>query len=369
MPSPPAPDFRVLFESAPGKYLVLTPDLTIVAVSDAYLRATMTKRAAIVGRPCFDVFPDNPEDPAATGVANVRASLLRVLQHRVPDTMAVQKYDIRRPDAEGGGFEERYWSPVNSPVFDANGEVVNILHRVEDVTEFVRVVEARSRELLVTEELRGQAADLEAEIYRHSRELEHATDHLRLANAALERANFDLEAQKRELERQGEELKAQGRELERKNREVERANRLKSEFLANMSHELRTPLNSVIGFSDLLLDDADRGLDRTHRRHVEDIRRSGKHLLALINDILDLSQVEAGELHLAPEPVRASAALTDALNLVAPVAHRKKISLRVVDTTDDAVSADPGRLRQILLNILANAVKFGPRGRSSRSKR
>ena len=100
---PPA-DFRVLFESAPGLYLVLTPTLTLVAVSDACLHATMTQRETILGRQLFEVFPDNPDDPAATGVLNLRASLERVLQHGVVDTMAVQKYDIRRPESEGGGF-------------------------------------------------------------------------------------------------------------------------------------------------------------------------------------------------------------------------------------------------------------------------
>src|SRR5215208_23094 len=134
----PTPDFRALFESAPGLYLVLAPDFTIVAVSDAYLQATMTTRHAIVGRHIFEVFPDNPADPDATGTTNLRASLTRVLQHRRPDTMAVQKYDIRRPDADGQAFEERYWSPVNSPVL-RDDAVVYIIHRVEDVTEFVRL--------------------------------------------------------------------------------------------------------------------------------------------------------------------------------------------------------------------------------------
>jgi PAS domain-containing protein len=96
------PAFRALSESALGLYLVLTPDLRIVAVSDAYLRATMTTRQGILGRGIFDVFPDNPDDPAATGVSNLRASLARVLEARQGDAMAVQKYDIRRPESEGG---------------------------------------------------------------------------------------------------------------------------------------------------------------------------------------------------------------------------------------------------------------------------
>jgi PAS domain-containing protein len=105
------PDFQALFEAAPGLYLVLTPDFTIVAVSDGYLRATMTTRAELLGRGIFDVFPDNPDDPAATGVPNLRASLERVRDTRVAATLAVQKYDIRKPEAEGGGFEERHWIP------------------------------------------------------------------------------------------------------------------------------------------------------------------------------------------------------------------------------------------------------------------
>jgi two-component system sensor kinase FixL len=131
----PGPDFRRLFESAPGLYLVLSLDLRIVAASDAYLRATMTTRDEIVGRNLFDVFPDNPDDPSATGVRNLSASLDRVRQLRVPDTMAVQKYDIRRPASEGGGFEERYWSPVNSPIFGACGELAYIVHQVVDITQ------------------------------------------------------------------------------------------------------------------------------------------------------------------------------------------------------------------------------------------
>jgi PAS domain S-box-containing protein len=134
-----APDFHALFEATPNLYLVLSRDFTIVAVNHAYCRATMTQRAEILGRHLFDVFPDNPSDPAATGVGNLRASLMRVLQFRQPDAMALQKYDIRRPDSEGGGFEERFWSPLNSPVLDANGKVAWIIHRVEDVTDMVRL--------------------------------------------------------------------------------------------------------------------------------------------------------------------------------------------------------------------------------------
>jgi PAS domain-containing protein len=126
-------DIKTVFEATPSLYLILAPDLKIIAVNDAYCSATMTKRDEIVGRGLFEVFPDNPDDPDATGVNNLRSSLRRALAFRRPDAMAVQKYDIKRPDSEGGGFEERYWSPLNSPVLGADGEVTCIIHRVEDV--------------------------------------------------------------------------------------------------------------------------------------------------------------------------------------------------------------------------------------------
>src|SRR5262249_32597951 len=154
-----APDFRVLFQAVPGLYLVLTPDLTIAAASDAYLRATLTKGQDIVGRDLFEVFPDNPNDPGASGVANLRAALDRVLQSRRPDAMAVQRYDLRRPD---GGFEEKYWSPLNSPILDANGEVRWIIHRVEDVTELVRLKKKRTEIDALTQEQQRIVGELRA---------------------------------------------------------------------------------------------------------------------------------------------------------------------------------------------------------------
>jgi signal transduction histidine kinase len=99
----------------------------------------MTVREEILGRGIFEVFPDNPTDLGATGERNLEASLRRVLRNRLADTMPLQKYDIRRPGAEEAEFEERYWAPVNVPVFDASGAVVNIIHSVEDVSDLVRL--------------------------------------------------------------------------------------------------------------------------------------------------------------------------------------------------------------------------------------
>ena len=127
-------------------YMVLAPDLTIVAVSEAYLRATGTERAALVGRGLFDVFPDHPEDRAAS-VQSLRASSERVRQHRVADTLPVRTYAVRHPGAEGGGSEERHWRLTNAPVSDAAGTLAYVILWVEDVTDVVRLNRRLTAEL------------------------------------------------------------------------------------------------------------------------------------------------------------------------------------------------------------------------------
>ncbi|HEX2677603.1 MAG TPA: PAS domain S-box protein, partial [Polyangiales bacterium] len=128
-------------------------------MSDAYLRATMRTREQLVGRGLFEAFPDNPDDPQATGERNLRSSLERVLRERRADTMAIQKYDIARPEADGGGYEERYWSPVNSPVFGPSGELLYIVHHVEDVTPLIRLQERGTEQDRVIRQLTIQGED------------------------------------------------------------------------------------------------------------------------------------------------------------------------------------------------------------------
>ncbi len=161
-----------------------------------------------------------------------------------------------------------------------------------------------------------------------------------------------------ELQLQTEELQAQGRDLQAKNLEVQKADKLKSEFLANMSHELRTPLNAIIGFSELLLDEGRPGLSGEHVKFVETVLASGRHLLELINDILDLAKIESGRVELQLEPLAPDASIREAVELITPQAQRKRIGIRTRIETARAVLADRGKLRQILLNLLSNAVKF-----------
>ena len=191
-----------MFEAAPGLYLVLDRDLHIVAVSDPYLRATMTERHAIVGRHLFDVFPDNPEDPAADGVGNLHASLRKVLATKRPDTMAVQKYDIRKED---GDWEERFWSPVNSPVLEADGAFRFIIHRVEDVTEFIRLKGEDARKDERAKELLSGVERMEAEVFERAREVQ-------AANRRLEVAYLELDKLRRETDEKNALLMATARD-------------------------------------------------------------------------------------------------------------------------------------------------------------
>lgn len=165
--------------------------------------------------------------------------------------------------------------------------------------------------------------------------------------------------------RQAEELRLNGLRLEAENRQILEANRLKSEFLANMSHELRTPLNAVIGFADILLQMADTVPEARRRDYLQHIADSGRHLLRMINDVLDLSKVEAGRFEIHPEPLRLQPLVREVCGVLQADFARKRLRLQThVDPAVDELVLDPARLKQMLYNYLSNAIKFTPEGGS-----
>ncbi len=147
-------------------------------------------------------------------------------------------------------------------------------------------------------------------------------------------------------------------ELELRNREVEHATQMKSQFLSRMSHDLRTPLNAILGFSSLLEGGTAGPLTEKQKRFVEHIHAGGEHLLQLVNDILDLSKIEAGRLDLRPENISLADAVDGAVSLIRPLAMAKKIRLETATEPGLEVQADRVRLKQIFYNLLSNAVKF-----------
>ena len=304
-------DFRALFESAPGLFLALTPGLSIVAASDEYLNATMTRREEILGRGVFEVFPDNPEDAHADGTSNLRASLARVRATRAPDTMAVQKYDVRGPD---GSFQAKYWSPKNVPVLSPTGELRYILHRVEDVTDLVRASE-------LGEELRGRTREMEQEVLTRSRELATANRELRDANVRL----GELDA-------------------------------AKTAFFSNISHEFRTPLTLMLG----PLEDALGAPGQTLA--VEPLRmvhRNALRLMRLVNSLLDFSRIEAGRVRASYEPSDLSALTGDLASTFRSAIERAGLTLEVdCEQLPEPVYVDQELWEKIVLNLLSNALKF-----------
>lgn len=317
-------DMRLLFEESPDVLLVLLPDApryTMVAATEARLRATHTTREEIIGRGLFEAFPDNPDDPNATGTAKLRASLERVLATRAPDTMAVQKYDIRMPD---GRFEVRYWSPKNLPVLSPDGEVLYILHRVEDVTELVLANE-------LGEELRDRTRAMEREVLQRSRELDAANTRLREANAKL--AELD---------------------------------EAKTAFFSNVSHEFRTPLTLMLGPLEDILADTTEALGSEHRARVRLAHDNALRLLKLVNALLDFSRIEAGRMRASYAPLDVGELTAELAAMFGSAVDEASVSLHVdCPRLGEPVWVDREMWEKIVSNLISNAVKFTLSGRIS----
>ncbi|WP_326769738.1 SpoIIE family protein phosphatase [Streptomyces sp. NBC_01591] len=178
-------DYEAVFQVLPGAVALLTTDLVYVDVNEAFLRVSRRTHDQLVGRYLFDAFPDNPDDPTATGRRNLEMSLRRVADTGERDAMALQRYDVQNPDRPGE-WEERYWSPVNVPVPGPDGRVALLLHRVEDVTELIRARGGHNGG--------DRARVLEADLYTRARELQEVNERLRQAHAREREVALSLQA-------------------------------------------------------------------------------------------------------------------------------------------------------------------------------
>lgn len=177
---------------------------------------------------------------------------------------------------------------------------------------------------------------------------------------AIEERNLELQELNERLEQK---VIERTKELEKANRELERSNRLKSQFIATMSHELRTPLNSILGFSELLMDEVFGALTEKQKRYINNIYNSGNHLLQLINNILDIAKIESGKMELHYEGFSVHQAISEVETVIKSLIDKKRQSLSInIDDNVSAIKADKVKFKQILYNLLSNAVKFTPEG-------
>ena len=233
-------------------------------------------------------------------------------------------------------------------------------YRVE-LRNLLDETQRKSNELEVQgEELRVSNEELEEQ----SRALKDSQARLENQQVELEQTNAQLEEQAQQLEAQRDDLERANASVELKARELEQASQYKSDFLANMSHELRTPLNSSLILAKLLADNPQDNLTEEQVKYAQTIQSSGNDLLNLINDILDLSKIEAGHLDMRPEPLSLERLTSDLRQLFQPVAEEKKLAFEteIGPGCPATISTDPQRLEQILKNLLSNAVKFTEAG-------
>jgi len=418
-------DFTALFEATPTPFLVVAPpDFTIVAVNDAYLRATMTHRASLVGRGVFDVLPRDPADPRASGPENLRQSLQRVVAERRPETMPIQRHPIRLPD---GAFEERWWSPVNAPVFGADGEVCLVIHRVEDVTDVVRSRgESEARNPLLQDQLAliGKLRQTEL-VLRRVLSIDTVgilffdlQGHILDANPAFERMIGYSRNELAKLPgwqlltpdefwestlRHAEELGADGNtspyekqlirkdgsrlwglfaptrvagtgrhsecvefiidisEWKRTETALNAADRRKDEFLATLGHELRNPLGPLR--NGLLIASRAPPNEALRERTFAMMERQLDHLVRLVDDLLDVGRITAGKIELRRAVVSLRDVLARSAEDSSDAIQSHGHSLRLDWPADEVlVEGDFDRLTQVFSNILSNAAKYTERG-------
>ncbi|MBI1683777.1 response regulator [Caulobacter hibisci] len=218
-----------------------------------------------------------------------------------------------------------------------------------------------------SEELQVQSEELRVsneELEEQGRALKESQTRLEQQQVELEQTNSQLEEQAQTLETQRDELERTGAAIALKARELEQASQYKSDFLANMSHELRTPLNSLLILSKLLSDNPDGNLSTDQVKFAQTIASSGNDLLTLINDILDLSKIEAGHIEIRPETLTLQRLTSDLRQLFQPVADERKLAfeIQVAEGCPAAIETDRQRLEQVLKNLLSNAFKFTEKG-------
>lgn len=403
--------YEIAFNGSAVATCLLSPasDPTILAVNNAYVRSASRHRDELVGKRLFDAFPDNPSDPMDTGGRALRESLAAVIETGVAQSMLAQRYPIEVRQADGKiVFEERYWSSLNTPIFDGDNNLVCVEHTTTDITDRVRAETAlRDSE----ERLRAYILATSDVVYRmspdwkymhgldgrgflktttdwdewHMEEYVHP-DELERARTAIsksiqEKSIFELEHRvlladgsygwtySRAVPR----IDASGDIFEwigaasditnRKNTEIrlKEGERRKDEFLAMLAHELRNPLAPISSAAELL---RLAPLDQQRvKQTTEIILRQIKHMTSLVDDLMDVSRVNRGLVSLEQAPLDLRQVIGEAVEQMTPLIQARRHHLQLNLAPGAAlVSGDRKRLVQVIANLLNNAAKYTPDG-------
>lgn len=330
----PEINYQAIFDSAPTLYLILLPDLTIIEVSRPYAAATLTKREEIIGRKIFDVFPDNPNDKNADGVANLRQSLNFVLRNKETHTMAVQKYDVRNAKGE---FELKYWSPINSPVLDKNGTLLYIIHRVVDVTDFIELKNKYTEGETLSSELQCRLVEMEAEIIRRSKEIQkmnaqlelkvtERTNHLKEANETIKKNIAILTAQKKQLE----------------------------DFCNIISHNLRGPLVNISMLVDMITEDAE-GEEKNILLNKLD--KSSQNLNEIFTELVESLQIRQ-DTEIRSKKLAIDKYLQKTIHGLQGQIEKTNATIETQFELAPHIHYPPKYLFSILHNLMSNALKY-----------
>lgn len=304
----PIEHYKLIFKCLPSLYLILTPDFRMVAANDARYSSTLSKPEDVIGKDIFEVFTDNPQDLLATGIENLRASLEKVVRTRLSDIMPVQKYSIAPTGRKDGEFEVRYWLPSNSPILNDKGDLLYIVHKVEDITKFVENSET------LNEGGPEVQTKLMAQVFEHTEE------------------------------------------IKRINKELGEEREFRDQFIASITHDLRTPLTAAKISAQLISRAPDKiaNIQKQSFRITHNLERADQ----MIQNVLDISQIQAGKTpRVDLTPCNVHSLLESVLEELSTIFGDRFVLTAPSEPINGVL--DCNGLQRIIENLCSNAIKYG----------
>lgn len=337
-------DYQKLFKNLQGLYLILDTDFSILDVSEDLAATAQSTRENMIGKNLFVLFPDNPEDLSADGESNLKHSLNYVLANKTKHSMPIQRYDVKN---QKGEFEKRYWSPNNNPVLNENGEVEYIIHRTEEVTDFVHLTEISEKNSLRNSKLKTQNKLMEIEVIKRSKEIHELnalleqkvierTKHLKEANKVIRKNLMSITHQKKQLE----------------------------DFCNIISHNLRAPLVNISMLVSMLAENSSNGENSIL---LEKLEIASKNLNETFDELVESIQISQ-DTEIPFEHVD----LRDCtLNIIEGLLGEINKTEAIIEMNFDAATTvyyPSNYIKSILHNLISNSLKYSSPERKPKIK-